>query len=204
MSLCGAGRSRVARTILLWEVGTGRQLARLEGHRGPVHLLAFAPDGRRLASASQDGTALIWDVTRARRFGASHRRETPARWAAREREALWADLGSEDAVRADRALRRLEKTPAEAVRLLAGRLRPAEPVPPGRLARLVADLDSASAEVRGSATRQLEALEDQAEAELRRAADRLLSPEGHRRVARLLDRLERTPSVEGLRQLRAV
>jgi hypothetical protein len=77
-------------------------------------------------------------------------------------------------------------------------------VPPSLLARLVADLDSASAEVRTRATRQLEAFEDRAESELRRAAARPASPEAARRLGRLLDRLDGGPAPEVLRQLRAV
>jgi WD40 repeat protein len=46
----------------LWDVFTGQELARLEGHRGWVTYLAFAPDGKTLASGSADNTVLIWDT----------------------------------------------------------------------------------------------------------------------------------------------
>jgi WD40 repeat protein/serine/threonine protein kinase len=35
----------------------------LAGHRGPVRTLAFAPDGRTLASGGQDNVIHLWDVT---------------------------------------------------------------------------------------------------------------------------------------------
>jgi WD40 repeat protein len=54
----GCGRS-----IHLWNPSTGNREAVLEGQRGRVAALAFAPDSTRLASASaDDGMVWIWDV----------------------------------------------------------------------------------------------------------------------------------------------
>ena len=49
-------------TIQLWEVATGREIGRLEGHRGRVGKLEFLPDGKHLVSASADQTLRLWDV----------------------------------------------------------------------------------------------------------------------------------------------
>jgi WD40 repeat protein len=35
----------------------------LEGHTGRVSAITFSPDGKMLASASMDGTAILWDVS---------------------------------------------------------------------------------------------------------------------------------------------
>jgi RNA polymerase sigma factor (sigma-70 family) len=52
----------VGETPRLWEVATGKVRARLRGHADTVWTAAFSPDGRWLATGSQDTTVLIWDV----------------------------------------------------------------------------------------------------------------------------------------------
>jgi WD40 repeat protein len=49
-------------SIFLLDVATGRQ-RRLVGHDDRVLSLTFSPDGRALLSGSDDGTAILWDLT---------------------------------------------------------------------------------------------------------------------------------------------
>ena len=49
--------------IQLWEVATWEIVATLCGHTSDIQDLVFSPDGMLLASASFDGTILLWDMT---------------------------------------------------------------------------------------------------------------------------------------------
>ncbi len=56
--------------IAVWDLeakGDPTKLTRYRGHTGTVHSLAFRPDGRRLVSASADGTVKEWDAVPPRR-----------------------------------------------------------------------------------------------------------------------------------------
>lgn len=55
-AVCGRAR------IDVWELSSGKRVASLSGHGGPVTALAFDPGGEWLASGSQDQTILIWEV----------------------------------------------------------------------------------------------------------------------------------------------
>lgn len=52
-----------SRSIRLWNLRTGHCILVLDGHVDTIRSISWSRDGRRLLSASHDGTARLWDVS---------------------------------------------------------------------------------------------------------------------------------------------
>jgi hypothetical protein len=153
--------------------------------------VAFSPDGKRIATISQDGV-LIWGLA-GEGMEVSIPKDLPS----------WNALADADAGKAYRAIATLVADPKQAVPLLQKQLLPA-PVPdPQRVARLIADLDGKEFAERQKAAEELEKLGPTAESALRQALAGNPSLEMRRRLEQLLEKVTAlTP--EQLRQLRVV
>jgi hypothetical protein len=167
-----------------------------QANPGWLKSLAYAPDSQRLATGSDDTTAVVWDVT-----GQTAVAGQPEPKGA-ELDRLWEELGHPDAAKALLAMGRLQAS-GTAVSLFRERLRPAAIVDEKRLAALLADLASERRELRAQATSELEKLEDSAEAALRKLLETKPTLELRQRVERLLNLLEQ-PGAEAVRILRAI
>jgi hypothetical protein len=186
-------------TVRLWDLPSGKEVGRLEGHKSCVFAVAFSPDGRTLVSGGLDKTALLWNVSRV-----TGRRGKPAKRSSSDLQADWRDLAGDAAV-GYAALRRLVSSPQRAVALLGKQLQSARPPDAKRIARLLVDLDHKRFRVREKASRELKALAEFAAPALRKALAGKQSLEVQQRLKRLRHRLEGgSLSGETLRHIRAV
>lgn len=169
------------RTVVrILDVFTGKELRRFAGHTGGVRRLAWSRDGRRLVSASDDATALVWDTTALKATGQS----APSDVA--EAEKLWASLSAENAREAYLAIGRLAVTPALALEGARKRLTPVRPVVAATVTRLVGDLDSPRFAVRDAAAAKLVKLGEGAAGPLRRTLSGKVSTEARERIEKIL------------------
>src|SRR5438105_5063136 len=173
------------KTVRLWDPATGKEIRSLAANHSHFVSVAFSPDGLRLASANSDTTVLIWEVPS---VPLENRKLVDA-----ELSRLWADLGSEDAARADRALWTLVAVPERSVPLLKQQLTPAKPDPKlaENLSKLIADLDSEEFTVRDKATTELAKLGVLAEPALKKVLTANPSLEVRRRIESLLEPLSK-------------
>jgi WD40 repeat protein len=188
--------------VRVWDLVTCNEVYRKPVvHRllGQVPAVAFSPDARQLVVGCSDATAVVWDLSSARRRAAPAAPLTD-----KDRDALWDALAGDDAAKAYAAIDRMATRPDEAALLLRERLRPADGLSADQFKHLLAGLDDDNFDARQAASHQLMTRVEQAEPALRDALKRDLSLEQRNRVLELLRAAAAGPSAETLRGLRGV
>jgi WD40 repeat protein len=186
--------------VCVFDRADGKQCLTLRGVRGRVSVLAFSPDGRMLAAAGNDTSALLWDVTEL----SKRPLPVPKDVDAAKLDRWWTALKGTDAEAAERAAWALAAVPDQAISRLKAALQPVKPADARRIAKLLADLDNDKFETREQASRDLETIGEAAAGELRDALRNKPSAEQRRRIDDLLARLKGKPGGEWLRTTRAI
>jgi WD domain, G-beta repeat len=187
--------------IHIWEVATGKEVRRFQGHRGYVQSLDFSINGRRVASGGTDSMVLIWDLAMKRRPAEA----LVGNPSDREIAVWWADLVGDDPGPAYTAVWQLSDAPAAFVPFLCQRLRPVTEAQVREISQHLTDLDSNTFSVREKAFERLKSLGVAAEGDLREESKKKGSPESRRRIEQLLANLTNKPlSGEPLRTVRAL
>jgi WD40 repeat protein len=179
-------------TIVVRELASGQVRRRLKGHLAHITGLTFGLSSRLLVSASQDTTALVWDVYAPLDTSATGLK-------------FWDDLASTDGEQAHAAIVAALRTPDEAVAVLKKHLRPAEPMKQEVLARWIDRLVDDNPGERERAAAVLIDLEEVAAPALRRVLNGSPAPQLRRAIESVLNRPPGpVTSPATLRVLRAV
>jgi RNA polymerase sigma factor (sigma-70 family) len=187
--------------ISLLDAVTLQQIRRLTGHRAACKTVAFAPDGKSLASGSSDTSVLIWDTT-----DLATRAKPAADPLSEERlQALWTELAGANGPTALKAIWELAAHPDQAVPFLRKQLKPASPVEAKQIAQWIAELDAKEFQVRQKAESELERLGQRSVTALRKALQDKPALEVARRIEKLLEKLDQgPPHPDELRAVRAL
>jgi WD40 repeat protein len=192
---------RIDGGIRVLDAASGRVIRDVPAHAEPLLALALSPDGKMLASGSNDSTVLLWDVAEISKPAGVGKGPI----AAKDLELMWSDLANDDAGKAYQAMNALANAPAEVVPLLKSRLQPVAPVDQKVLENLLDELNSPKFQVREKASTQLEKLGDLAGPILKARLAGTPTLETRQRIERLVAKLNgAVQSPQTLQALRAI
>ena len=182
------------RQVQLLETWTGGVIAQFDGHLRPINALAFAPDGKTFATASDDTTALLWSAL-------PPALPLPERW--KDDDHLWQELSAATPA-AYKVIGPLIANPQRALALFEKRL---QAVPVIDQQAIQKDLKRLASEVfveRESAMKRLRSLGRHALPALQETLKGAPPLEVKRRLDELNESLDLRPAPDELRALRAI
>jgi hypothetical protein len=175
--------------VSLWEVATGLEICRFEGHRicdSFVVSVCFDASGRKIVSASFDGKIVVWDIVQ-RLFGD----KTPSnRLGAMELVDHWTTLGNHHSAQGYSALESLAVAPSSVLPFLKDRFGPLAAVDATLIGQWVVDLNNNDFKIRDKAMHELRKVGESARPALEKALAKDPPLEMKKRIDQLLDRLE--------------
>ena len=196
----GAGTDGPDPVVRVWDVENGAERASFAGHAGRVNAIAFAPNGRTLASAGSDTSVLLWKVP-----SPSDDAKPMAT------NDAWEALDSLDPAIAYRAMGTMAADASRSVPLIQSGFRDAG-TREKKILRWMRELDHDEYRVRETASRSLIKAGLRASPALTDTSRTKMGPEGEQRVRVILETFEamelHVPEsglyAEPLRQVRAV
>jgi WD40 repeat protein len=187
--------------VHVWEVSTGKERLRLEGHQGMVRSLKVLPDQQTLLSFGDESTALLWDLSGWR----TEPDQFPKHLPMETLFPLWQDLKGTDAKRAYRAIWQMAAAGKDTVTFLKGHLQPANKTFATLVEQDLADLDSDKDVTRQKAVNSLAKLGKRVEPAIAKALANNPSLRQRPLLINLRNSLVGLPfDAESLQQIRAV
>jgi WD40 repeat protein len=190
-------RSSGTRQARLWEVASGNECLRLDGHYGMLTCGAFSPDGRTLLTGSEDTSILVYDLAGQKDARRGH-------ISTADLEKRWSELADKDASKAYRAVWFFVTAPAQSTPFIAGKLKPVNIADPAAIQRWISDLGSDQYAIRQAAAKELEKAGPQIAPAIQAALKGNITLESRRRLEQILNTFSGVPGRELLRQIRAI
>lgn len=185
--------------IRVREIGTAKDELVLDPQGDRITSLAFAVDGKFLASATVDGSVTMWDTSD------SKNPDTSRLPTDRLLNVWWDDLIADDLTVVHRSIWGLIDNPAGAVPFIRERTQPAKGPGRERIRRWLTELDNDRFPIREAATKGLLTLGPSVLPVLKEHLLTKLSPEARERIEKLVEKLLVQPfPPEELRAARVV